>query len=44
MQRAYIDARYSEHFEMTEEELNYLESEVVKLKTLVETVCLRQLT
>ncbi|AJQ97504.1 hypothetical Protein YC6258_05476 [Gynuella sunshinyii YC6258] len=39
LQRAYIDARYSEHYEITEEELKYLESEVIKLKTLVEKIC-----
>ncbi|AJQ95483.1 HEPN domain-containing protein [Gynuella sunshinyii] len=39
LQRAYIDARYSEHYEITEEELKYLESEVIKLKALVERIC-----
>ncbi|AJQ95575.1 HEPN domain-containing protein [Gynuella sunshinyii] len=43
LQRAYIDARYSEHYEMTEEELKYLESEVIKLKALTEKVCQAQL-
>ncbi|WNJ97731.1 HEPN domain-containing protein [Vibrio ruber] len=43
LQRAYIDARYSMHYEITEEELAYLQGEVEKLKTLVETVCLRKL-
>ncbi|WP_082070753.1 HEPN domain-containing protein [Gynuella sunshinyii] len=39
LQRAYIDARYSEHYEITEEELKYLASEVIKLKALVEKIC-----
>ncbi|WP_428240812.1 HEPN domain-containing protein, partial [Gynuella sp.] len=39
LQRAYIEARYSEHYEITEEELKYLESEVTKLKVLVERIC-----
>ncbi|USP15732.1 HEPN domain-containing protein [Vibrio gazogenes] len=40
LQRAYIEARYSEHYEITVEELAYLEGEVQKLKGLVERVCL----
>ncbi|SIO95395.1 HEPN domain-containing protein [Vibrio spartinae] len=43
LQRAYIDARYSMHYEITEEELVYLQGEVEKLKTLVEQVCLTRL-
>ena len=39
LKRAYVDARYSEHYEITSEELNYLADEVTKLQTLVETVC-----
>ncbi|MEI8634424.1 HEPN domain-containing protein, partial [Vibrio sp. PP-XX7] len=39
LQRAYIEARYSEHYEITVEELNYLQGEVEKLKGLVERVC-----
>ncbi|WNJ95381.1 MULTISPECIES: HEPN domain-containing protein [Vibrio] len=39
LQRAYIDARYSEHYEITEEELNYLETEVQRLQVLTEQVC-----
>ncbi|MEI8633097.1 HEPN domain-containing protein [Vibrio sp. PP-XX7] len=39
LQRAYIEARYSEHYEITVEELNYLQGEVEKLKGLVEKVC-----
>ncbi|SHF72213.1 HEPN domain-containing protein [Vibrio gazogenes] len=43
LQRAYIDARYSMHYEITEEELVYLQGEVEKLKGLVEQVCLGRL-
>ncbi|MEI8632840.1 HEPN domain-containing protein [Vibrio sp. PP-XX7] len=39
LQRAYIDARYSMHYEITEEELAYLGSEVEKLEGLVEKQC-----
>jgi uncharacterized protein len=39
LQRAYIDARYSMHYEITVEELNYLAEEVENLKALVERVC-----
>ncbi len=39
LKRAYVDARYSEHYEITEEELTWLASEVEKLKELVEEVC-----
>ncbi|WP_205410523.1 hypothetical protein [Vibrio spartinae] len=40
LQRAYIEARYSEHYEITVGELAYLEVEVQKLKGLVERICL----
>ncbi|SHO57936.1 HEPN domain-containing protein [Vibrio quintilis] len=39
LQRAYIDARYSMHYEITEEELIYLAAEAEKLNKLVELVC-----
>ncbi|MEI8634167.1 hypothetical protein P4S72_23250 [Vibrio sp. PP-XX7] len=39
LQRAYIDARYSEHYEITVEELDYLQLQVEKLKVLTERVC-----
>ncbi|MDW6092443.1 HEPN domain-containing protein [Vibrio rhizosphaerae] len=42
LQRAYIEARYSEHYEITKEELAYLEKEVQRLKGLVERVCLER--
>ncbi len=39
LKRAYVDARYSEHYEITEEELQWLASEVEKLKSFTEIVC-----
>ncbi|ASA56515.1 hypothetical protein BSQ33_12980 [Vibrio gazogenes] len=33
------DTRYSEHYEITVEELDYLAEEVEKLKVLTEAVC-----
>ncbi len=39
LKRAYIDARYSEHYEITAEELTYLQSEVDKLREITEQVC-----
>ncbi|USP15706.1 HEPN domain-containing protein [Vibrio gazogenes] len=39
LQRAYIEARYSEHYEITEEELHYLATEVQRLQALTERVC-----
>ncbi|MDW6001873.1 HEPN domain-containing protein [Vibrio mangrovi] len=39
LQRAYIDARYSEHYEITEEELDYLATEVQRLRDLTARVC-----
>lgn len=39
LKRAYVDARYSEHYEITEEELIWLAAEVEKLKELTEAVC-----
>ncbi|SHE29251.1 HEPN domain-containing protein [Vibrio gazogenes] len=43
LQRAYIEARYSEHYEITVEELAYLEGRVLQLKALVERVCLARI-
>ncbi|CAM3789059.1 HEPN domain protein [Vibrio aerogenes CECT 7868] len=43
LKRAYVEGRYSDHYEITEEELTYLAGEVVKLKALVEVVCLARL-
>ena len=39
LKRAYVDARYSEHYEITLEELDWLSSQVSKLRGLVEEVC-----
>lgn len=39
LKRAYIDARYSEHYKITEEELTWLASEVGALKQVVESIC-----
>lgn len=39
LKHAYVDARYSEHYKITKEELNWLAQEVEKLQTLTETVC-----
>ncbi|TBR44841.1 HEPN domain-containing protein [Marinomonas agarivorans] len=39
LKRAYIDARYSEQYEITLEELNWLIEEVEKLKVITEAVC-----
>ncbi|CAM3543577.1 HEPN domain protein [Vibrio aerogenes CECT 7868] len=44
LRRAYVDARYSEHYEITVEELTYLSEEVEKLKMLTEEVCLERIT
>jgi uncharacterized protein len=39
LKRAYVHARYSEHYVITEEELSWLASQVSELKILVETAC-----
>lgn len=39
LKRAYVDGRYSEHYTITLDELNYLASEVSKLQTITETTC-----
>ncbi len=40
LKRVYIDARYSEHYKITEEELEWLAGEVEKLKGAVSQFCL----
>ncbi|GGX52192.1 HEPN domain-containing protein [Saccharospirillum salsuginis] len=40
LKRAYVDARYSDHFVITQEEMDWLEAEVYKLRELTESVCL----
>ncbi len=39
LKQAYVDARYSEHYQITKEELNWLAQEVEKLQALTEMVC-----
>lgn len=39
LKRAYVDARYSEHYEITLEELNYLADEVKRLQKITEVTC-----
>lgn len=39
LKRAYVDGRYSEHYTITLDELNYLASEVTKLQTITEATC-----
>ncbi len=39
LKKAYIEARYSEHYEITEEELQWLAGEVKKLQVSVDRLC-----
>ena len=39
LKRAYIDSRYSKHYKITQEELEWLSGEVQKLKVATESVC-----
>lgn len=39
LKRAYVDARYSEHYVITLDELNYLISEAKKLKRITQETC-----
>ena len=39
LRRAYVDARYSQHYRITKEELEWLEAHVADLMEIVETVC-----
>ena len=39
LKRAYVEARYSEHYRITAEELEWLGKRVERLQKLVETVC-----
>jgi uncharacterized protein len=39
LRRAYVDARYSKHYEITEEELAWLGERVAVLRDLVRTMC-----
>lgn len=44
LRRAYVDARYSPHYKITADELNWLIARVGVLQNLVEQVCLARLT
>ncbi len=43
LKRAYVKARYSEHYKITEEELQWLGIRVEALQSLVEEVCTERL-
>ena len=42
LKRAYIDSRYSKHYKITQEELEWLAVEVEKLKTAIQSICKAQ--
>lgn len=42
LRRAYVDARYSPHFKITDEELGWLQGRIEVLQTLVREACLRR--
>lgn len=39
LDRAYVDARYSAHYEITTEELDWLVKRIIILQNLVKQVC-----
>ena len=43
LRQAYVNARYSPHYEISEEELRWLSDRVAELQALVEDVCQRRL-
>lgn len=43
LRQAYVNARYSPHYKVTEEELSWLSARVATLQDLVQTVCERRL-
>ncbi|ETW97366.1 MAG: hypothetical protein ETSY2_44760 [Candidatus Entotheonella gemina] len=43
LKRAYVDARYSEHYQITEEELTWLAERVRDLQALTEELCLEKI-
>lgn len=43
LKRAYVEARYSEHYQITEEELEWLGAQVEQLQKLVRSLCREQL-
>lgn len=44
LRQAYVNARYSPHYVITDEELAWIAEHVAKLQSLVETVCRERLT
>ncbi len=44
LKRAYIDSRYSEHYKITQEELEWLADEVEKLKITTQSICETHIT
>jgi len=44
LREAYVNARYSAHYAITVEELDWLGAHVAELQALVETVCTRRLS
>lgn len=43
LRQAYVNARYSPHYEISDEELNWLGERVAELQVLVKAVCERRL-
>lgn len=43
LKNAYVDARYSEHYKITQEELDWLEERVILLQDLTEKLCLAKI-
>jgi predicted nucleotidyltransferase/HEPN domain-containing protein len=39
LKKAYVDARYSSHYSITEEELRWLEGQVKQLQSMTKTIC-----
>ena len=44
LKRAYVEARYSEHYKITVEELEWLGRRVQELQAMVEQICQERLT
>ncbi|MDP3747191.1 MAG: HEPN domain-containing protein [Phenylobacterium sp.] len=44
LRRAYVDARYSPHFKITDDELEWLGARIVRLQQIVQLVCEERLT
>jgi uncharacterized protein len=43
LKRAYVEARYSEHYKITQEELTWLDEQVKQLQSLTNKVCLEKI-